>query len=129
DAPNLARLSQHVTIMTGTRPLYSALRDLYGGDYPSTPVHQFLATLPGALRATGYAPRHQLIVTTTYDDMLERTFQAAGEPFDLVSYAVEGEYRGKFVHYPPGDEARMIERPNVYCGLSIDQRTDILNLH
>jgi hypothetical protein len=126
---DLARVSQHVAIMTGTRPLYSALRDLYDSDYPPTPVHQFLATLPGALRATGYAPRYQLIVTTTYDNVLERAFQTAGEPFDLVSYAVEGPCRGKFVHYPPGDEARMIDRPNEYRGLSLDQRTVILKLH
>jgi SIR2-like domain len=129
DVPDLARVSQHVTIMTGTRPLYIALRDLYDRDYPPTPVHQFLATLPGALRATGHAPRYQLIVTTTYDDVLERAFQAAGEPFDLVSYAVEGPCRGKFVHYPPGAEARMIDRPNEYRGLSLDQRTVILKLH
>ena len=39
---------------------------------------------PAALRAPRAPARHRLIVTTNYDDALERAFAAAGEPFDLV---------------------------------------------
>src|SRR5262249_28529901 len=61
----------------------------------------------------------------------ERAFRAAGEPFDLVVYIAEGEreQRGKFVHWPPDGEARLIEKPNEYRGLSLDQRPVILKIH
>jgi SIR2-like protein len=88
-----------------------------------------LAALPATLREKGYPPRHQLIVTTNYDDLLERAFQTAGEPFDLVSYIAEGEQRGKFLHWPHQGEARLIEKPNEYRGLALDQRTVILKIH
>jgi len=74
-----------------------------------TSLHRFLATLPAVLRAEG-CPPYQLIVTTNYDDVLERA-QVAGEPFDLVWYAAEGEQRGKFWHLPPDGEASNGARP------------------
>ena len=126
---DLLRVSQYVAVMTGSGPLYEKLRAIFDADYPPTPLQQFFATLPAALRAKGIPPRYQLIVTTNYDDVLERAFQAAGEPFDLVTYVVEGEQRGKFLHWLPGGEARLIERPNEYRGLSLDQRSVILKIH
>ena len=128
-APELARASQYVTLMTGAGPLYTALHELYDADYPPTPAHHFFARLPAALRAAGLQPRYQLIVTTTYDDTLEQAFRAAGEPFDLLWYAATGEHGGLFLHQPPDDEERVIERPNEYRGLSLDRRTVILKLH
>ena len=126
---DLVRVSQYITVMQGSGPLYLALHDLFDGDYPPTLLHQFLATLPAALREKGYPPRYQLIVTTNYDDLMERAFQAAGEPFDMVSYVAEGEQRGKFLHWPAEGETRLIERPNEYRGLSLDQRPVILKIH
>jgi SIR2-like domain len=49
-------------------------------------IHQLLANIPSILRSCGYAPHYQLIVTTNYDDLLERAFKAAVEPFDLLTY-------------------------------------------
>jgi hypothetical protein len=68
-------------------------------------------------------------VTTNYDDILERAFQQAQEPFDLVVYVAEGQGRGKFLHRPPEGEASLIEKPNEYLGISLDRRTVILKLH
>jgi hypothetical protein len=68
-------------------------------------------------------------VTTNYDDLLERAFTAANQPFDVVSYVAEGEHRGKFLHRPPAGEALLIERPNEYRGLSLEQRPVILKIH
>jgi len=131
----LARVSQYVAVMTGSGPLYEELRTLFDADYPPTPLHQFLSTLPAALRDKGYPrttdpDRQQLVmVTTNYDDLLERAFQAQGEPFHLVSYLAEGEGRGKFLHSPPGSGARLIEAPNQYDGLLGDQHPVILKIH
>jgi hypothetical protein len=126
---DLVRVSQYVAVMTGSGPLYEELHKLFAIDYPPTPLHQFLATLPILLRQKGYPPRDKLIVTTNYDDVLERAFQAADEPFDLVSYIAEGEDRGKFIHKSPDGESKLIDKPNEYLGLSLDQHTVILKIH
>jgi class 3 adenylate cyclase/DNA-binding XRE family transcriptional regulator len=126
---DLVRVSQHIAVTTGLGPLYDELRTLFDADYPPTLAHHFIATLPAALRAAGSARPYQLIVTTTYDDALERAFEAAGEPYDLVSYVAEGEHRGAFMHRSPEGIAGPIERPNEYRGLSLDQRSVILKIH
>ncbi|HEV2762863.1 MAG TPA: hypothetical protein VGV38_07710, partial [Pyrinomonadaceae bacterium] len=109
DAHNLLRVSQYVSLMRGSGPLYKALRKLFNADYPPTSLHRFFAGLPGALRAKGYDPTpHQLVVTTNYDDLMERAYFAARVPFDLVSYVAEGQNRGKFWHWtyaPAGGQA------------------------
>lgn len=126
---DLLRVTQHIAVMTGSGPLYDELRTLFNADYPPTSLHDFFANLPGSLRAKNLPPRYQLIVTTNYDDVLERAFLAAGEPFDLVSYMADGEQRGKFWHWSPDGEARLIEKPNEYRGLSLEERTVILKIH
>jgi hypothetical protein len=103
--------------MQGSGPLYEQLHSLLDANYSPTPFHQFLARLGSSLRFKGYHPRSPLIVSTSYDDALERAFSAADEPFDLVVYMAEGEHRGRFVHYPPEGRARPIDRPNRYLGL------------
>jgi hypothetical protein len=129
DRHDLVRVSQYVAITAGSGPLYQELHDLFTGNYPPTPVHRFFASLPAVLRANGYPSRFQLIVTTNYDDLLERAFLAVNQPFDVVSYVAEGEHRGKFLHRPPDGETVLIERPNEYRGLSLEQRPTILKIH
>jgi hypothetical protein len=129
DVQDLVRVSQYVAVMIGSGPLYEELHSLLDADYRPTPLHQFFATLPAVLRQKGYPHPGQLIVTTNYDDLMERAFQDAGEPFDLVSYVAVGEQRGKFLHWPPDGEARLIEKPNEYRGLSLDQRPVVLKIH
>jgi len=126
---DLVRVSQYIALKTGSGPLYTELHDLFDGDYPPTSLHRFLARLPGLLRKKGYGPHYQLIVTTNYDDLMERALQDAGEPFDTVSYVADGPQRGKFLHRSPDDEVYLIERPNEYRGLAIDQRPVILKIH
>jgi hypothetical protein len=126
---DLVRVSQYASIMEGSGPLYEKLRDLFDADYPTTSLHQLLASIPGMLRAKGYNPRYQLIVTTNYDDVLERAFTAANEPYDLVSYVADGDKRGKFLHRLQDGQTRLIEIPNQYLDLSLDTRTVILKIH
>jgi hypothetical protein len=125
----LARVSQYVTLMTGPAPLYDELHGLLDGDFPPTPLHDLLAALPRTLREKRYPHPNQLIVTTNYDDVLERAFAAAGEPVDLASYVAEGEQRGKFLHWLPDGTATVVEKPNEYRNLSLDQRSVILKIH
>ena len=103
------------------------LRSFFDADYPPSSLHDFLARLPPLLRERGAA--QQLVVTTNYDDLLERAFAKRGEPYDLL---VRGEERRPARHVPApsaGGEPVVIERPNEYDGLSPDERTVILKLH
>ena len=126
DKQDLVRVSQYISVMEGSGPLYRKLRKLFDADYPPTALHQFFARLPSALKNKGYPPYPQLIVTTNYDDVMERAFREVDEPFDLVTFIAGGEQRGKFMHFD-GNQNILIEKPNEYLGL--DQRPVILKIH
>jgi hypothetical protein len=137
DASDLARVAQYITVMLGSDPLYLELHRLFARDYPPTPLHRFFAELPRRLRAAraddpfavdeGTFP---LIITTNYDDVLERAFLEAGEEFDLVTYvAAEGENRGRFTHTPPHGEPEPIMTPNEYVGVPSQMRPVIMKIH
>lgn len=130
DRTDLVRVSQYVATMSGLGALYDELRKLFDADYPPTPLHRFFASLPHLLREKGYDTECQLIVTTNYDDLMERTFKQVGEPFDLVAYEAEDKVqRGKFWHWPPEGEPRLIDKPNKYRGLAPGERSVVLKIH
>ena len=127
-AEDLLRVSQYVDAMLGERALYQYLRLLFDADYPSNSLHHLIARLAALLRRAG--ARYQLILTTNYDDALERAFEEEGEEVDVVWYeAKRGIACGKFIHLPPGGDPIPIHVPNEYDGLSLEQRTIILKLH
>jgi hypothetical protein len=110
---DLVRVSQYISIEHGQGVLYNELRRIFTGGYAPTSVHRFFASLPGILKEKNF-PSDQLIVTTNYDDVLERTFTEAGEPFDVISNIAKGEQQGKFLHRPFNEEPRVIQVPNKY---------------
>lgn len=126
---DLLRVAQFVYVMEGSGPLYERLHQLFDAPYPVTELHQVLASLPGTLRAKGYRDRHLLVMTTNYDDLLERAFEAAGEPHDVVWYVADGDSRGKFRHRTPDGAARVIDKPNEYAALSLADRSVVLKIH
>ena len=126
---DLLRVSQFLEVMEGGE-LYQRLHDLFDADYPPSPLHEFLAGLQPVLRERGKGP--QVILTTNYDDALERAFDAVGEPYDLITYVCTSpvELRGRFVHFPPGEsEPVTIVAANEYRGLDLANRAVILKLH
>jgi hypothetical protein len=126
---DLVRVSEYAYVMSGSGPLYDELHRVFDADYPINLLHRFLAELPRRLGQSNEPRRCQLIVTTNYDDALERAFREAGEPFDLVCYIAEGSHRGKFVHWPPVGEPTLIEIPNEYEKLRPGEQTVILKIH
>jgi DNA-binding SARP family transcriptional activator len=124
----LARVAQYVAVMKGSGPLYDELHELLATDIPPTDVHRFFASLPPILRSRGVP--HQLLVTTSYDHALERSFEEVGEEFDVVSYLATGRGRGHFCHIAPDGTGTLIDRPNTYATeLDLERRTVILKLH
>ena len=128
DSSDLLRVSQYVDAVLGQKQLYRYLHAIFAVDYPPNSLHSFLAALPKLLREQG-SPQ-PLLITTNYDDLVERAFDERGEEYDVVWYEAKGgSLGGKFLHRAPGGEIDVIERPNKYTALSLDERAVILKLH
>lgn len=136
----LARVAQYVSTMRGDRSLKRTLHEIFDADFGFTPLHTFLAGLPALLSGAMHAERpesfkdYQLIVTTNYDDTLERAFRTVGEPFDLLTYRAANEryvrQSGRFWFWPLGGSPREINDSNAYVeDLSLEARTLILKIH
>jgi SIR2-like domain len=125
---DLLRVSQYVNAILGEGRLYSYLRAVFDADYPPGSLHRVLASLPRLLRESG---RPQLVVlTTNYDDLVERALADAGEAFDVVWYeAKRGPLQGLFFHRGPDGRIEAIERPNKYTALAPAERPVVLKLH
>jgi hypothetical protein len=95
-------------------------------------VHRFFGGLPGRLSAAGIQPCHPVIVTTNYDDLMERAFdeQIPPQPYDVVSYeAKRGGMQGYFWHRKADGSREMIRTPNEYTGLPLNRRPIIFKVH
>jgi DNA-binding SARP family transcriptional activator len=123
----LSRVAQLVTLKQGVGALYDELHDTFVRERLPGEVHAFVASLPKALRAAG-AP-NPLLLTTHYDDALERALAAEGEQFDVVSYVASGRDRGKFIHTDPNGISSVVEVPNAYAELALEERTIVVKLH
>ena len=126
---DLARVSQFVDVMTGSGPLYDTLHDLFDHDFPPTRLHRFLASLPAFLERRGRVKQYPLVVTTNYDDLMERAFHEAGYEADVVSYVADGPKRGKFLHWTAESKVDVIEKPNEYQELTLQERPVVLKIH
>jgi SIR2-like domain len=125
ESKELLRVSQYLWVRTGARALHEDLRRIFIENYSTTILHRFLAKLPGILRSARYPSKPFLIVTTNYDDLLEKAFQDAGEPYDVVIYISVGENHGRFWHWPHRAEIPiLIENPNEYQGLLLGPREE-----
>jgi len=127
DVLDLARVSQYVAAQLGADGLYDELHKIFDADYPPTRLHSFLARLARHVRKAKTS-ECMLLVTTNYDDALERAFRDEDEPYDLITYINEVECRGLFRHTPFGGEPSVIWEPNAYTDLPLD-RTIIAKIH
>lgn len=125
---DFSHVSQFIVDQVGSNALSQELIELLDKVYPLTPLHHFFAQLPATLLKQGCSCPYSLIITTNYDNALERAFEENNQPFDLVYYVPEGEGRGKVVHCSPNREARLIEQPNQYIDISLKERSVILKI-
>ncbi len=134
DKGDLVRIAQYVDlVMDGDAAVFDELRPVFMGDYRPNRLHHLLAALPARRRAVDPDGELPIIVTTNYDDSLERAFAEAGdgegEPFDLVYYTAEREQPGRFMHLMPDGSREPIPNHTDYDGLDLAKRTVILKVH
>lgn len=72
----LAKVAQYFGAVSGRDILCEMLNEIFDHDHPYTSLHTYLA---GVAKNTPL-----LILTTNYDDLIERAFQDEGTPYDLV---------------------------------------------
>jgi DNA-binding SARP family transcriptional activator len=122
---DLARVSEYVELMRGVGPLYDELHDLFNRDFEPGPVHRALAEVARLMGEHG-GPR-PLVLTTNLDLALEHAFAEAAVETDVVSYIARGRHQGRFLHLS-GEQATVVEIPNAYTGIPLDERAVILRL-
>lgn len=124
----LIQIAQWVYTVRGGTGLALALHDVFKGDFPTTALHEFIAAVPGKVRdgGSGCPP---LIVTTNYDDLIEKALSAHGEAYDVLVYIAEGVNAGRFGHVDPDRGLIPITEPETYLDVDPDQRTVVLKMH
>jgi hypothetical protein len=114
DRGDLAKVASYFVDASGRPTLREYLRDIFNRNFQLCEIHRFLAELP--------AP--QLIVTTNYDDLIERAFREAGKPFDLVIHATDRkENEASVLWWEHGAKEPQFVPPNT---LDIDLETKIV---
>jgi len=131
EKPELIKVAQWMFSRLGTVPLYDELHKLFDHDFPPTAVHDALAMMPEYVRRTAgaYQVEYPLLITTNYDDALERAFAARDEPFDVLTYLATGKNLGRFVHTDPSGKVTLVKLGKTYHGADLKERPVILKLH
>ncbi|MGB9181898.1 MAG: SIR2 family protein [Pyrinomonadaceae bacterium] len=118
EEPDLTKVAQYYDVIGGRFALNEELHDIFNCDYPLTTLHTYLADV--------VAP--QLIVTTNYDDCIERAFAAKGRDFNLVIHTTDAALGDKLLWWEHGkDEPREIS-PNK-LDVDLDAVTVIYKMH
>jgi len=111
DRGDLPKVASYFVEASGRRPLRQFLSDIFNKDFEVCEIHRFMAELSVPL----------LIVTTNYDDLIERAFAKAGKPFDLVIHQTDRkENEASVLWWQHGAREPQFVEPNK---LSIDLET------
>ena len=105
-------VAQYIVDRHGRENLYREIRKLFAGT-PLEPqeTHELFAAWPEFKTDNGKQVPFPTIITTNYDDVLERRLAEAHLPYHLLSYQTDDPHRGLFYHRTPDDRLRIIERP------------------
>lgn len=131
---DLAKVCQYAATLQGRGPLDAELHPLFDGLFPATSLHQFLARLPALRQRAGYPrtsdPAHKrfLVVTTNYDDVMERAFREANQKFHVLTYLASQD-KPAFLHQPPDDSSEVITIGTGYTRLDSDTNPVVLKVH
>lgn len=123
----LTRVAQYYALNMSEQAVFDDVRKVLDKDFPLTPMHEFFASLTKLQEAKGKPKVPPLIITTNYDDLMERAYREAGVEFDLITYLTNtGEAEKEaclFEHVMPDGTRVKIDEPNSYHGLNAEQVT------
>jgi hypothetical protein len=116
---DLAKVAQYFRVVVGRSVLRRRLHEIFTRDVQPVSVHGLLAE----------ARRPLLIVTTNYDDLIERAFQERGRPYDLVVHPTDNdEWAAAVLHWPHGATQPTVTSPKKLV-IDLAQTTVIYKMH
>jgi len=115
---DLAKVAQYFKVLAGDEVLYDRLHDIFNKDYPIPSLHRFIAKVPAPM----------LIITTNYDDLIERAFQENNSYYDLVVQTIDPHPRGPLLWYPHGTQEPRLIKPNK-LKIDLNTTTVIYKIH
>jgi len=120
-------------VKRGLNPVYGELRKVFLNDFPVGPVHRYLADVLKDYQKDKSCDREIVIITTNYDNLMEKALQSAGVGFHVITYLADGlktgnnfdpKSRGKCVHIFPNGTHQIIEDAGDYKKLNPDPNSD-----
>jgi hypothetical protein len=119
DDADLAKIASYFEIRARRHILKSRLRDVFSKEYDCGAIHEFLAD----------SPKPQLIVTTNYDNLIEKAFQAKERDFHLVTHPERDEsFAGSVLWWKPHAVEPVAFTPAT-LPLSLTDTTIIYKMH
>jgi hypothetical protein len=115
---DLAKVSQYYTVVGGRDLLQNDLHSIFNRDYYLTTIHTYLAALASPL----------LIVTTNYDDLIERALSAIGRVYDVVIHSTDSELGDRVLWWKHGEAEPQRVSPN-RLDLDLASKTIIYKMH
>jgi hypothetical protein len=112
-------IAQYIADRHGRENLYAEIRKLLDRtNFEYRATHELFAAWGDFKKYNGDEVPFPTIITTNYDNVLERRLTGAGLPYHLLSYQTDGPHRGLFYHRLPDNGLRIIERPRNIRGFS-----------
>jgi hypothetical protein len=118
EPPDLTKVAQYYSVVGGRDALNEELHAIFNRDYPVTPLHNYLAAIE----------KPMLIVTTNYDDLIERALKARERPFDVVIHTTDMDSGDKLLWWPHGEACHREVNPNK-LDIDLDAVTVIYKMH
>ena len=89
---DLTKVAQYYNVVNGRGLLHQTLHKIFDCNHPYNTLHIYLARVTAPL----------LIVTTNYDDLIERAFRevGGGQLFDLVVHTTDPDAGGELLWWP-----------------------------
>jgi hypothetical protein len=120
ERPDLTKVAQFFFATVGPDRLRDALHRVFNKDFDYGRLHKYLAGVS--------ASKPLLIVTTNYDDLIERAFRDQGQPFDLVIHTTDPKL-GDQIHWQPHDSGAPIPILPNKLDIDLKKTTVIYKMH
>jgi hypothetical protein len=115
---DLTKVSQYFHLVGGRPRLNDELRRVFNYSFRPTQLYRMLADVPASM----------LLVTTNYDDLLERAFDAAGRPYDLIIHTTDPSMGNHVLWREHGSPTPQKVIPNAFY-IDLDRRSVIYKMH
>ncbi|HKP86239.1 MAG TPA: SIR2 family protein [Blastocatellia bacterium] len=100
---DLSKVASYFVETSGRRNLLLELHEVFNQEYKPCKIHEYLAGIDRPL----------LIVTTNYDDLTEKAFNAKGREFDLVVHPTDRkDLKASVLWWKYGETEPIAEHPN-----------------